>query len=373
MSVACLAVIPARGGSKGVPRKNVMPVAGLPLVAHAIRAALAAERITRLVVSTDDLEIARVAAQHGAEVVLRPPELSGDGASSESAVLHVLTTLRERDAYVPDLTMMIQCTSPLTTAVPFTHFLWSLDDEGRAQPIQHEGKKRKRRQELAPQYLESGAAYLMRTQAFVASGERFCGRVTLYVSAAERCLEIDDPIDLAKAEAAARHLQRGEQQRRLPAHVAGLVMDFDGVLTDDRVSVDQAGVESVRCSRSDGLGLALLRDAGVRLLILSKERNPVVTARAQKLRIECLQGVDDKLSALRQWSEQQRVPPAQLVYIGNDVNDLACMGYAGCAAVPADAHPRAVRAAQIVLAQRGGRGAVRALCDLILAARGLGA
>jgi N-acylneuraminate cytidylyltransferase len=344
-----------------------------------------------VIVSTDDADIAQVARRHGAEVVERPAELSGDTASSESAVLHVLNQLSAHEGYLPELVMLMQCTSPLTSAedlsglittlereqadaaflaVPFAHFLWSLDRHAVSQPINHEGKKRKRRQELAPQYLENGAAYLMRTQAFVASGERFWGRVTLHAVDPARCLEIDDPIDLAKAEAALRQLTAEHHADCLPRPVACLVMDFDGVLTDDHVYVDQQGVESVRCSRADGLGLALLRERGVKLLILSKEQNPVVSARAQKLRVECLQGVDDKLSGLRAWAESNAVALEHTVYVGNDVNDLECMRHVGCAAAPADAQLEARRAARILLSRSGGDGAVRELCDLILAAQG---
>lgn len=229
MSPSCLAVIPARGGSKGVPRKNVRLLAGRPLVAHAIVAARGARGITRTVVSTDDEEIAQVTQDWGAEVVKRPDELSGDQATSESAVLHALESLRLRENYEPELVMLIQCTSPLTisndldklmvdllekgadsafTACPFGHFLWR-EVEGRAQGVNHEGARRKRRQDLAPQYLETGAAYVMRTARFIETGERFCGRSVLSISPAERCLEIDDPADFIRAEAFMRARSAG--------------------------------------------------------------------------------------------------------------------------------------------------------------------
>ncbi len=96
-----LAIIPARGGSKGIPRKNVLPLAGKPLIAHNIAAALASHLVTRVVVSTDDAEIAAVARDHGAEVVMRPDALAGDVARSEDALLHVLDTLEEAEGYRP--------------------------------------------------------------------------------------------------------------------------------------------------------------------------------------------------------------------------------------------------------------------------------
>jgi N-acylneuraminate cytidylyltransferase len=146
-------------------------------------------------------------------------------------------------------------------------------------------------------------------------------------------------------------------------------MDFDGVHTDDRVHVDQNGVESVTVSRSDGMGVGLLRTAGLPMLILSKERNPVVAARAAKLGIDVRHGIDDKLPELRRWCDEQGVDIARVAYVGNDVNDVACMNAAGWPIAVADAHSEALSAARVVLKSRGGHGAVREVCDGILAAR----
>lgn len=390
MTTRCIAIIPARGGSKGLPRKNVLDLAGLPLVAHAIRAALAAERISAVYVSTDDAEIAAVARRFGAEVVDRPVEIAGDTASSESAVLHALEALITAGGPEPDFVMMIQCTSPLTTAadldgaietleregadscftaVPFHHFLWRSDAEGVAVGVNHAGAKRKRRQDLEPQYLENGAAYVMRYAPFVASGERFCGRTVLHQVDAGRALEIDDPVDFVRAEATLRHREARARAESLPRPIDAVVMDFDGVFTDNAVFVFQDGREAVRADRGDGMGLSMLREAGVPLMILSKERNPVVTARAEKLRIECFQAMDDKLPALRKWLDERGARLEHTVFVGNDVNDLACLRAAGCGVVPADAHAQARAAASLVLDRAGGHGALRELCDLILAVR----
>src|SRR5690242_12671648 len=110
-----LAIIPARGGSKGIPGKNLRPLGGVPLVARAVAAARGARRVSRVVVSTDDPEIARVAREAGAETVVRPPALSGDRVPSEAALLHVLEHLQQGEGYAPELTVFMQCTSPFTT------------------------------------------------------------------------------------------------------------------------------------------------------------------------------------------------------------------------------------------------------------------
>ena len=111
-----VAIIPARGGSQGIPRKNVLPIAGKPLLAHVIEQALASETVDRVFVSTDDPEIAEAARRHGAGVIDRPAEISGSRASSESALSHALETLEAvgRDEF--DLLVFLQCTSPLTSS-----------------------------------------------------------------------------------------------------------------------------------------------------------------------------------------------------------------------------------------------------------------
>lgn len=115
------------------------------------------------------------------------------------------------------------------------------------------------------------------------------------------------------------------------------------------------------------MGIGLLRAAGVPMLILSKERNPVVSARARKLSLECLQGIDDKLPALREWAGARRIDLDRAIYVGNDVNDVAVMRAVGFPVCPSDAHESARSAARMVLEHEGGRGAVRELCDLLLA------
>jgi N-acylneuraminate cytidylyltransferase len=158
----------------------------------------------------------------------------------------------------------------------------------------------------------------------------------------------------------------GPCKRLLPSQVALVVFDFDGVMTDDRVWVDQEGRESVAAHRGDGMGIALLRKASIQAVVLSTESNPVVAARCNKLQIPVQQGTHDKAAALRKLLAEQQIDPAQVVYLGNDVNDLPCFPLVGCAAVVADAHPAAKAAADLVLEHSGGHGAVRELVDMIL-------
>jgi 3-deoxy-D-manno-octulosonate 8-phosphate phosphatase (KDO 8-P phosphatase) len=140
------------------------------------------------------------------------------------------------------------------------------------------------------------------------------------------------------------------------------IFDFDGVFTDNRVWVNQRGAEALAFSRSDGLGLRRLDEVGVQYLIVSMERNPIVGARAQKLNAECVQGVEDKLSIVR-----ERAGPTleDVAYVGNDINDVECLRAVGLPVVPADAWPEAKSLARWVLERQGGLGCVREFCDAV--------
>ena len=140
------------------------------------------------------------------------------------------------------------------------------------------------------------------------------------------------------------------------------VFDFDGVFTDNRVWVNERGEESLAFSRSDGLGLRRLEEVGVRPLIVSMERNPIVGARAEKLGAECVQGVDDKLKVVRQHAGDEL---DDVAYVGNDINDAECLRAVGLPVVPADAWPEVKVLARWVLTRGGGEGCVREFCDAV--------
>lgn len=145
-----------------------------------------------------------------------------------------------------------------------------------------------------------------------------------------------------------------------------LVLDFDGVLTDDRVWVSEDGAESVACHRGDGMGISLLRGAGIETVVLSTEKNPVVSARCRKLDVPCIQGLEDKGAALERVIQERGFGAEEVAYIGNDVNDIPCLERVGLPVVVADAHPDVLPSALLVLSRPGGHGAVREFCDMLL-------
>jgi YrbI family 3-deoxy-D-manno-octulosonate 8-phosphate phosphatase len=153
------------------------------------------------------------------------------------------------------------------------------------------------------------------------------------------------------------------------AAVGLVVFDFDGVFTDNTVYVAEDGTESVRCWRGDGLGLAAVQRLGLQVLILSTEVNPVVTARSRKLRIECVQGCEDKRARLEAIVRERGLTLAQVAYVGNDINDLGCLEAVRLPVVVSDAHPSVLSAARLKTERPGGRGAVREVADRLLSAR----
>ncbi|REK85426.1 transferase [Streptomyces inhibens] len=422
-----VAVIPARGGSKGVPAKNLAAVGGVPLVARAVRECRAARLVTDVVVSTDDAGIAAAARGAGAVVVRRPGDIAGDTATSEAAVLHAMDAYEAEQGRQVDAVLLVQCTSPFIvredidgvaaavveggadsalTVAPFHGFVWrdAADDAGvgAAIPAQstaaqstdratvttagtttggygvnHDKSFRPRRQDRPQDLLETGAAYAMDAAGFRTSGHRFFGRTELVRTDPARVLEIDDPHDLARARALAPLLDsppstscRGypHPPRALPTmdDIDAVVLDFDGTQTDDRVLIDSDGREIVAVHRGDGLGIAALRKAELKLLILSTEKNPVVAARARKLQVPVLHGIDRKDLALKQWCEEAGIAPERVLYVGNDVNDLPCFDLVGWPVAVAGAHDVVRGAARAVTATPGGSGAIREIAAWLL-------
>ncbi|MET4781770.1 acylneuraminate cytidylyltransferase [Glaciihabitans sp. UYNi722] len=378
--MSVVAIIPARGGSKGVQGKNLRRVGGVPLIVRAVDAARSSRLVDRVIVTTDDARIAAAARSAGAEVIDRPVHLAGDQATSESALLHALDHLNGD----PDVLVFIQATSPFVNAAEFDEaiervrsgwedvvfsatetyaFLWQLSDTG-ASGVNHDASVRPRRQDREPQYQETGAFYVMRTTGFREAGFRFFGRVGVTLVDERTAIEIDTQDELEVANALAPLLDPNLDDHAIT--VDAVVTDFDGVHTDDRVHVAADGSEYVTTSRADGMGVRLLREAGMPVLILSTETNPVVSARAAKLRVEVLQGISDKAAALVAWADREGIELERIAYLGNDVNDLGCLEIVGWPIAVPGAVPEVIASARVVLETPGGYGAVRELAERVL-------
>lgn len=400
-----LAIIPARGGSKGIPRKNIRNFAGWPLIAWSIAAAQQAETVTRLLVSTDDEEIAAMARQNGAETpFLRPAEFAQDATTDLPVFEHALQWLAENEHYRPDAVVQLRPTSPIRPrgmvdeavhillahpdadsvrgVVPAgqnPHKMWRISGEngpmknlldvpGLPEPYNAP------RQSLPPIFWQTGHIDAIRTRTILEGGSMSGGVIYPLLIDSRYTVDIDNLQDWARYEhlVATGGLEMvmpgGRTRRPMPSNIRLVVTDFDGVLTDGRVWVDQDGREMVAASRSDSMRIRQLRQRGIEVMILSSEVNPVVSARARKMGIEAIHGVDlhEKGEVLRKFLAERNLDASQVVYVGNDFNDLPCFEVAGWAVAVADAYPEVLRSADHILKTNGGFGALRELCDLIL-------
>ncbi len=397
-----LALIPARGNSKSIPRKNIRDFGGYPLIAYSIAAALQSKLVTRTIVSTDDEEIAEIARQNGAETpFLRPEEFSRDETLDHPVFKHALSWLAENENYHPDVVLQLRPTSPfrphdmLDDAIKLLlenpqadsvrgivpsgqnpYKMWRVAEDGSMRPLlEVNGIKEAYnapRQDLPDTYWQTGHIDAIRPEVILKK-KSMSGDVImpLFVDPAFT-VDIDTPLDWQRAEAAVLEgrldiVTPGKHRRPFPKKVKLLVLDFDGVMTDDRVWVDKDGRELVAANRSDGMGLERLRKlTGIEVMVMSKETNKVVTARCEKLKLPVAQNVQDKPSALKKIIKEKKLSADEIIYVGNDLNDVECFKLVGFAVVPADAYDPVKQQADLVLSRKGGYGAVRELCEILI-------
>ncbi len=398
--IEVLASVPARGGSKSIPGKNIRLFAGHPLIAYSIAAGLQARSVGRVIVSTDDAEVAEIARRYGAETpFLRPGNLAADDTPDLPGFEHALDWLRREEGYQPQIVVQLRPTSPVRPpdcvdravqslldhpdadsvrgVVPSgqnPYKMWRINDDGRMTPLLRDGfhePYNMPRQALPATYWQTGHIDAIRATTILDKGSMSGELILPLVLDPRYTVDIDTPRDWERAEALlasgeVEAVRPGRAPRPLPSDVRLLVLDFDGVLTDNRVWVDRDGKEMVAAHRADGWGLTRLRESGIEAVVLSTETDPVVTARCRKLGLPVVQGAADKGAALAKLLEDRDIDPATVIYLGNDVNDLPCFPLVSCAVVVGDAHPAAAVQADRILKSPGGRGAVRELCDLLI-------
>jgi N-acylneuraminate cytidylyltransferase len=399
-----LAIVPARGGSKGIPRKNIRNFAGWPLIAWSIAAGRQAQAVTRVIVSTDDEEIAAVARQFGAEApFLRPPEFAQDNSTDLSAFKHALNWLAEHEGYKPEVVVQLRPTSPIRPpglvdnavqillnqqgadcvrgVVPAgqnPHKMWCLSQEnGPMTPLlKVEGiaEPYNAPRQILPQiFWQTGHIDAIRADTILKKDSMTGDKIYPLKIDPRYTVDIDNLADWAKYETMVYSggldlVSPGKARRPMPETIKLIVSDFDGVITDNRVWTDQAGTETVVAYRGDSMRVRELREHGIEVIILSSETNPVVQARAEKMGVEAVQGIDlrGKGEALKKLLAMKKIDASQVIYVGNDFNDLPCFEVAAWAVAVADAYPEVARAADFVLSKPGGYGALRELCDLVL-------
>lgn len=375
-----VALIPVRGGSKGIPRKNVRLFAGKPLVYWAVKAASDCEEIDQIFVATDDEEIRRIVDSFGlprVQVVDRSPESSSDTASTEMVMLEVA------NRYLFETMVLIQATSPLIEEQHLTEgirkyfqtgadsllsvvrqkrFVWQETADG-AVPVNYNPASRPRRQDWDGMLVENGAFYVTSRERLLATGVRISGRTALYEMPESTYFEIDDPTDWVIAE----HLKQKRPPFRRLKDVKLLITDVDGVLTDAGMYYANNGDELKKFNTRDGKGIELLRAHGVQVMFLTSENIELVRRRGEKVQADFVYtGIKNKKQFLDEFfALNTRYHYETTAYIGDDVNDLECLLSVGFSAAPADAHEDVLRVVQYQCRHAGGQGCVREICDLI--------
>ena len=227
-----VAIIPARGGSSRIPRKNVLPLDGIPLIEHTIKQAKSASNIDRIIVSTDDSEISQIATRCAVEVVHRPKPLASGTATSEQALIHVLNHLKDVESYEAEELVFLQCTSPfrspadidnaisqfrqekcdsLFSVAPFRKYLWRIEG-GKVESINFRYEtERWMEQEFPAQFEENGSIYVLKPWVLQNLGYRFGGKIGMYEMEEISTFQIDEPSDIEICEALlrAKKMHRG--------------------------------------------------------------------------------------------------------------------------------------------------------------------
>lgn len=397
-----IAIIPARGNSKSIPRKNIREFAGYPLIAYSLTAAHRSHFINRIIVSTDNEEIANVSRGYGAEVpFMRPAELALDDTTDYPVFKHALQWLATNENYHPDFVVHLRATSPLYPkqlidnavevilnnpdadsvrgVVPSSenpYKMWKITDSGCLTPLlQVEGLEEPYntpRQALPDTYWQTGHIDVIRYETIMKKQSLSGDRIYPVRIDPDFSVDIDTLMDWRRAEQLVLEgcldmVYPGKKPRAIPDDLRLLVLDFDGVLTDDRVYVNSNGDEVIAANRSDGLGLERLRDqTDIEVIVMSRETDPVVAARCQKLDIPVFQSVKNKRKALEKLLLEKHIEPDQVLFVGNDLNDVPCFSYVGFAAVPSDAFRDARMQADLILQKAGGYGAVREMCEILI-------
>ena len=378
-----VSLIPARGGSKGIPRKNIKNLNGKPLISYVINSSLMSKYIEETYVSTEDEEIAGISKDFGAKIINRPSNLATDSASSEEVLLH----FAEKIDF--DVLVFLQCTSPLTKEVDidgaldlfFTKkydsvlsvcqdnggflcggFLW--DESGKS--YNYDYKNRPRRQDMKKLYRENGAIYVIDRENLLKSKSRLTGKIGLYEMPRERSFEIDEPEDFELLNKIYSQINMHDYSTEDIANLKLIIFDIDGVFTDGSVYLNKNGDELLKFSRLDGMGIELLLKDGFDIAIISTEDSEITKKRMGKLNItDYYLGVKNKLEIYNKLKKKYNVSDTEVCFCGDDVSDLEVLKKVGFSCCPCNAQPTVKKVCKYNSSFEGGRGFVRDISNII--------
>lgn len=383
-----IAFIPVRGGSKSIPLKNIKPFCGKPLVCWNIEALENCAEVDEVIVATDSDAIwTTVENQNYKKTVLyrRSAENACDTASTESVMLEYIhyAHLAEDNIF-----MLVQATSPLTQSIHFTEalqmyakggydsmitcvrnyrFFWNEDGTS----MNYDYMNRPRRQNFKGMLMENGAFYINTVKNILSNGNRLGGKIGIYEMPEYTATEIDEPDDWIILENLMRkHVLSHKKTEYLKPSVKLLISDIDGTLTDGGMYYSENGDELKKFNTRDGMGMAMLREKGIKVGIITSEDRELNRRRAEKLKLDFFyQGKKDggKLAVAKEICDQMGISLLEVAYIGDDVNCIELLSEVGMAACPADADERVKAIPGInVMAKKGGEGCVREFCEMIM-------
>lgn len=377
-----VAIIPLRKRSKGIPGKNKKKLLGRPLFSWVLYEA-ALSNLDFVYIYTDDKDIITYVEQEYAflnkvKVLNRSEESASDTASTESAMKEFINKVNE------DFTTLtlIQATSPLLTAnvinnslvavlrdgydsaltvSPMKRFFWS--KEGK--PLNYDYKNRPRRQELTDDYVENGACYTVSKEQWEKDNVRIGGTIKSIIMPSDTLVEIDEPEDfLVIEQLIKKRLQEHKSKHIDPKLVA---FDVDGVFTKGTVTYIGKGEHSKEFSLRDGMGIGLLNTLNILTLVITSENTPIVKHRMDKIKVNHLfMGVKDKYARLDWFLKQNNIEWSQVIYVGDDINDLTNINAAGFGICPNDATEVIKVDTDLILHNNGGEHAVREAIDFII-------
>ena len=381
---SCTAIIPARGGSKSITRKNVVDFCGKPMIAWTIEQALGSKYISEVYVTTDDSEIADISRQYGAKIIQRPGNLATDASASEEALSHAIREI-EKDKKI-DVVVFLQATSPVrekedvdmavekffseradslfSAAILDDFCAWKIIDN-KLKSATFDYKNRGRRQDRKPYYLENGSIYVTKPEIIKQYNNRLGGKIVFYLMPLWKSYEIDSLEDLELCSYFMRKMLRSGPKIDME-DIELIAYDFDGIMTDNKVIVSDDGREAVVANRADGLAISSIKEMGIAQVIISTESNKVVAARARKIGVPVLYNIVDKKECLVEYCRTNNYDINKTIYIGNDINDLEIMKMVRIAICPLDANDAVKEVSKYILSAKGGEGLIREFMDLIL-------
>lgn len=381
-----IAFIPVRGGSKSIPLKNIKLFCGKPLVCWNIEALENSPEVDEIIVATDSDNIwTTIEEQHYKKTTLyrRSAENACDTASTESVMLEYI---HYANLAKDNIFMLVQATSPLTETIHFSEalqmyakgeydsiltcvrsyrFFWNEDGTS----MNYDYTNRPRRQNFSGMLMENGAFYINTVKNILDNGNRLSGKIGVYEMPEYTATEIDEPDDWIILENLMRKHVLTNQIVSVPS-IKLFLTDIDGTLTDGGMYYSETGDELKKFNTRDGMGMAKLREKGIKVGIITSEECKLNIRRAQKLKLDYLfQGKKDggKLAVAQEIAEKMGISMQEVAYIGDDINCIELLSAVGIAACPADANDKVKSIPGIiVMRKKGGEGCVREFCDKLL-------